>query len=216
MKKIKTSFLTIATLFSGLYMYGQAKDASVMIDGENRNAVTINIDQPEKLTSEALHQRMERSGLKNKMKNGVTSYKGVVLSEISPDKVDIYTKVEKGPNNGSIVYMAVSRGYNNFTKDATDSTINQNVKKFLEAFVQDADFHSANVGIGNQITQVNIDEKMYRRLLNEQDDLQKQKVVIDNKLLEIQNELNIREASIGKKKAGIEDSKVKRAAITTQ
>ena len=42
-------------------MYGQARDASVMIDKENRNAVMIVIDQPEKITRDALQQRLERS-----------------------------------------------------------------------------------------------------------------------------------------------------------
>jgi len=74
-----------------------------MIDKENRNAVMINIEQPEKNTSDALQQRLGRSGLKERERKGVVSYKGVTLSEISPDKVDIYTKVEAGSNNSSVV-----------------------------------------------------------------------------------------------------------------
>jgi peptidoglycan hydrolase CwlO-like protein len=55
------------------------------------------------------------------------------------------------------------------------------------------------------------DEKKYARLLSEQRDLQKQKSVIDNRLTEIQNELNTRSEEINKKKSGVEDAKVKRA-----
>src|SRR5688572_119593 len=109
MRYIKIILFSSATLFAGTALYAQARDASVMIDKENRNAVMITIDQPEKITYEALQQRMERSGLKEKEKKGIVSYQGVTLSEISPDKVDIYTKVEAGPNNSSVVYMAVSR-----------------------------------------------------------------------------------------------------------
>jgi len=191
-------------------MYGQARDASVMIDKENRNAVMIVIDQPEKITRDALQQRLERSGLKERSKEGVIRYKGVILSEISPDKLDIYTKVEEGPNNSSVVYMAVSRGYDNFT-NVSDSTITQNVKIFLESLVKDADNQSADIGIKNQIKGVVDDEKKYARLLSEQRDLQKQKSVIDNRLSEIQNELNTRSEEINKKKSGVEDAKVKRA-----
>ena len=204
MKKIKTLLLTTATLFSGLYMYGQAKDSSVMIEEENRNAVMINIDQPEKITSEALQQRMERSGLKNKMRDGVTIYKDVVLPEISADKVNIYTKVKKGPNNSSDVYMSVSRASDN-VHTVTDSAISQNVKNFLESFVQDANFHSSMINIRNKVDQVNKDEKAHKNLLDEQRDLQKQRQRIDNRLLEIQNDLNIREVSLVKKRAGIEE-----------
>ena len=208
--------LTAASLFSGMFLYGQTRDASVMIDKANRNAVMITIDQPEKITRDALHQRLERSGLKEKARNGVVSYKGVTLSEISPDKVDLYTKVEEGPNNSSVVYMAVSRGYNNFSNSTVDSTITQNVKTFLESFVKDADYHSADVGIKNQIKDVVKDEKSYQRLLDEQSDLQKKKSNIEKRLVEIQNELDVRQEGINKKKSGVEDAKVKRSNINGQ
>jgi len=210
MKRIKILLLCTIIFFSGTLTYGQARDASVMIDKENRNAVMIVIDQPEKITRDALQQRLERSGLKERSKEGVIRYKGVILSEISPDKLDIYTKVEEGPNNSSVVYMAVSRGYDNFTNVA-DSAITQNVKTFLESLVMDADNQSADIGIKNQIKGVADDEKKYARLLVEQRDLQKQKSVIDNRLLEIQSELQVRSEEINKKKSGVEDSKVKRA-----
>lgn len=216
MRYIKILLLSSATLFTGTAMYAQARDASVMIDKENRNAVMITIDQPEKITNEALQERMERSGLKEKEKKGIVSYKGVTLSEISPDKVDIYTKVEAGPNNSSVVYMAVSRGYDNFTNTTVDSTITQNVKTFLESFVKDAANHSADVGIKNQIKDVIKDEKNYQRLLEEQRDLQKKKLNIDNRLKEIQNELSVQEEGINKKKSGVEDAKVKRSNINGQ
>jgi len=173
----------------------------------------IVIDQPEKITRDALHQRLERSGLKERTKEGVIKYKGVILSEISPDKVDIYTKVEAGPNNSSVVYMAVSKGYDNFTNNVADSAITQNVKIFLESLVKDADTQSADVGIKQQIKGVISDEKEYVRLLEEQKDLQKKKSVIDNRLVAIQNELNLRAEEINKKKSGVEDAKIKRGNI---
>jgi hypothetical protein len=216
MKSIRILLLSSVTLFSGIFMYGQARDASVMIEKENRNAVMISIDQPEKITRDALQQRLERSGLKERSKEGVIRYKGVTLSEISPDKIDIYTKVEAGPNNSSVVYMAVSRGYDNFTNSVADSAITQNVKTFLESLVKDADTHSADVGITNQIKGIVDDEKKYVRLLEEQKDLQKKKLVIDNRLVEIQNELSIRSDEINKKKSGVEDSKTKRGNIKGQ
>ena len=143
----------------------------------------------------------------------MAKYKGVTLSEISEDKVDIYTKVEKGPNNGSVVYMAVSRGYNNFTNDAVDSSITQNVKTFLTSFVKDADFHSSDVAIGNQLDDINKDEKSYRQLVSEQNDLQKKRSTIDQRLLEIENELLIARENIDKKKSGLELTKDKRSTI---
>jgi hypothetical protein len=193
-------------------MYGQARDASVMIDKENRHAVTIAIDQPQDITTDALQKRLERSGLKQKARNGIMRYKEVTFSEISPDKVDIYTKVEAGPNNSSIVYMAVSRGYDNFTNSTADTAITQNVKTFLESFIKDANDRFADVGISNQLTDITKEEKRYQNLLDEQKDLQKKKTSIDNRLSEIQNELSQKRDNIDKKKSGMEDAKAKRGA----
>lgn len=211
MKQVKSVLFTSAALFFTVCMYGQTRDASFMVDNENRNAVTIDISQPENITQDALQQRLQRSGLKSKVRKGVMSFKGVVFSEISPDKLDIYTKVEKGPNNGSVVYMAVSRGYNNFTNSTADSALTNNVKSFLQSFVKDADYHSADVGISGQLSDINKDEKAYQKLLDEQRDLQKEKATIENRLAEIQTELNTRSENLKKKKSGMEDAKVKRS-----
>jgi hypothetical protein len=216
MKHIIRIALTLAVLIFAVCGYGQARDGSVMIDNANRNAELITINQPVKVAVDALQQRLERSGLKEKGKDNVWAYKGVILSEISADKIDIYTKVEQGPNNTSVVYMAVSRGYNNFTNSAADSTITQNVKAFLESFIRNADERSADVGISNQINDVNKDQKAYDKLMDEQGDLQKKKTKIENRLAEIQTELATRQQMMMKKKADIEDAKAKRSAMGAQ
>jgi len=216
MKNIKIILIIAANLVCGIFAYGQAREASVMIDKENRNAVMIAIDQPEKITESALQKRLERSGLKDRAKNGVLRYKGVTFSEISPDKLDIYTKVEKGPNNSSVVYMAVSRGYNNFTNGEADSAITENVKNFLQSLTMDAANHSADIGINSQMSEVSKEEKMYEKLLDEQRDLQKKKSNIESRLVEIQNEINTKRESIDKKKLELEEAKAKKSTISGQ
>ncbi|HEY4876746.1 MAG TPA: hypothetical protein VIH86_14300, partial [Puia sp.] len=183
---------------------------------ENRNAVMIEIKQPVDITTAALQLKLQRAGLNDKVKKGVGSYKGVVLSEISKDKIDVYTKVESGANNTSLVYMAVSKGYNNFTSSDADTVITQNVEAFLNSFVKDADNHFADVGISNQIKDENKSEKEYQKLLNEQSDLEKKKSKIDNRLVEIQNELDIRKINLDKMKTGVQDAKTNRSTGNNQ
>lgn len=211
MKQIKIALLSAIALLSGTYLCGQAKEASLMIDNQNRHAIMIQVDQPEKDTREALMLRLERSGLKEKLRNGVMKYKGVTLSEISPDKLDIFTKVEEGPNNSSVVFMAVSKGYNNFTSSISDSSITQNVKNFLQSFILDAKNHSDDIGISNQLSDIDQDEKKYQQLLDEQATVLKKKAALDNRLLEIQNDLNLRRGDIDKKKVALQDAKTKRS-----
>jgi hypothetical protein len=176
----------------------------------------IEISQPVGITTDALEQKLKRAGLNEKIRNGTANYKGVVLSEISSDKVDIYTKIEQGPNNTSVVYMAVSKGYNNFTNAAADSSVTINVEAFLNSFVKDANNYSADVGIGNQLKVENKSQNEYQKLLDEQKDLEKKKAKIDIRLIEIQNELNTRKIDLDKQKAAVEDSKAKRVSDNNQ
>ena len=208
---MKKLFMATAMLFACAYAIGQAVPVSTMIEKENRNAVMIIINQPVKITTEALHEKLQRSGLDEKAKKGSTSYKGVTLSEISSEKIDVYTKVEEAPNNTSAVYMAVSKGYNNFTNSAADSVITQNTIAFLNSFVKDADNHFADVNITGQIGDVNKSEKDYQKLLDEQRNLEKQKSAIDSRLGVILVELASLKTEMDKKKITVEDSKIKRA-----
>ena len=208
---MKKLFSVIAMLFGCTYVISQAVPVSTMIEKENRNAVMIVINQPVKITTEALQQKLQRAGLDEKIKRGAASYKGVTLSEISKDKIDVYTKVEKAPNNTSMVYMAVSRGYNNFTTGGADSIITENTIAFLNSFVKDADNHFADLDISNQMNDVNKSEKEYQHLLDEQRDLEKKKSSIDTRLAEIQNELATRKTEMDKRKSAVEESKNKRS-----
>jgi len=208
MKKLS---MAIVMLFACTYAISQAVPVSTMIEKENRNAVMIVINQPVKITTEALQQKLQRAGLDEKVKKGSASYKGVTLSEISKEKIDVYTKVEEAPNNTSAVYMAVSRGYNNFTNSGADSAITQNTIAFLNSFVKDADNHFADVNITGQMGDVSKSEKDYQKLLDEQRSLEKQKSAIDTRLGVIQVELANLKTDTDKKKLSVEDSKNKRA-----
>lgn len=207
---MKQFFLAIAMLVVCGYVTGQATSVSTMIEKTNRDAVMITINQPLKVTIEALQEKLSRAGLNESVRRGAASYKGVILSEISKDKIDLYTKVVTGPNNTSTVYMAVSKGYNNFTNAGTDSVLTGNVITFLNSFVKDADNHFADLDISHQMSDVNKSEKAYQQLVNEQTDLEKKKAAIDVRLAAIANELSSRRTDIDNKKIAVEGSKTKR------
>ena len=150
MKKFKIILFASVSLFVVTEIMAQATPMSTTIENQNRNAVMIEINQPVNIATEALQQKLQRAGLNEKIRNGSVSYKGVILSEISKDKIDLYTKVEGGPNSTSLVYMAVSKGYNNITGGNADSVITRNVVAFLNSFVKDADNHSRLIAIQAQ------------------------------------------------------------------
>ncbi|WP_276484178.1 hypothetical protein [Paraflavitalea pollutisoli] len=213
MKQIQIALLLAVAGFSALSGKAQTTETSVMIDKENRHAVMMPVDQPEKETREALRLRLKQSGLQERMSGNVARYKGVVLSEISQEKVDIYTKVVPGPNNTSVVYMAVSRGYNNFTNSQSDSGLNGHVKAFLQSFIGDANKHSGSIDITKQVDDIRKEEDSYQQLVNEQADLQKKRSAIDTRLLDIQNALVLKKDLIDGKKLALDNAKTKQTKL---
>lgn len=210
MKNLKLFALSTAAILTGALAQGQARETVVKIDKEDMRAAVISINQDTKITNNTLNQRLQQSGLNAQYRKGVTTYNRALLPEISPDQLDIYTKVEKGPGNSSIVYMAASRGFTGFTNSAADSTVMVNMKAFLESLVVSANSYSVDMAINNEVNEVNKQEKAYQRLLNEQTDLQKKKSNIDSRLLEIQRELRLKEEEITKKKSDLETARTKR------
>lgn len=205
--------LLFGIILLGLKGHSQAVVTSTTIEKENRNAVMIQIDQPVDLTTEALEQRLEHSGISGKTSKGVTLYKGVTFPEISAGVIDIYTKVEKGSNNEkSTVYMAVSKGYDNFTNTVSDNLIIENIKAFLNSFVRDANYFSAEIEISAKIEEIAKAQSAYESLLSDQKDLESKKADIESRLVEKQKEINEKKSEVEYKKSELDELKNKRAA----
>ena len=211
LKHVKILLLFSGIIFSGLRSYSQATVTSTIIEKENRNAVMIQIDQPEDRTADALEERLKHAGLSGKSSKGVMIYKGVNLSEISTGTVDIYTKVEKGSSNQhSIVYMAVSKGYDNFTSATSDSMITENVKRFLNSFIKDANYFSAEIEISTKLEEVNKTEGAYQHLLDDLKDLQGKKTDIEARIVDKQKEIDEKKSELEHKRAELDELKTKR------
>ena len=211
MKKI---ILVLTVAIASTAVYAQATIESIVIQKHNRNAVKLYIDQPEDVTADALTAKLKRSGLNGSKKKGITIYKGVTLSEISINKLDIYTRVEK-LGIGTVVYMAASKGYDNFTSPE-DTGITNNIVTFLNNFIPDANYRSVDVDLTAQTENITKQEKAYQKLLDEQKDTEKKRSDAEVKLVQLQNDLQAKQTEIDKLKADLEDMKVKRSNINQQ
>lgn len=210
MKKIKLLFMVIALMItSGIY--AQATIESIIIEKKNRNAVKLYIDQPEDITADALEAKLKRSGLSGKRNKGVTIYRGVTLSEISTSKLDIYTRVEKS-GIGSVVYMAASKGYDNFA-GPEDTEITDKIVAFLNSFTVDANQHSVDVNLLAQKENIEKQEKAYQKLLEEQKDTEKKKSDAEAKLVQLQNDIAAKAAEIERLKGDLESLKLKKSTV---
>lgn len=211
MHYLKTLLFTIILLWSVANVNAQANISSTKIDDQNRNAAMVQIDQTVEVTTNALEERMKRAGLSGKTHNGFTVYKGVTLSEINVPKIDIYTKVEKGPSaNTSIVYMAVSKGYDNFISPESDSNTMEQVKNFLNSLVKDANMYSADLLISTHSQELKKDEQDYEELLNDKSNLEKKKADLEKSIADLENQIKEKKAEIDRRKELLEEVKEKK------
>jgi peptidoglycan hydrolase CwlO-like protein len=211
MHYLKTLLFITIIIWSVATANAQANISSTKIDNQNRNAAMVQIDQTVEVTSNALEQRMKRAGLSGKTQNGFTVYKGVTLSEINVPKIDIYTKVEKGPSaNTSIVYMAVSKGYDNFISPESDSNTMEQVKNFLNSLVKDANMYSVDLQISSHSQAMKKDEQDYQELLNDKSNLEKKKTELEKSITELENQIKEKKAEIDRRKEVLEEVKEKK------
>ncbi|MEO5675507.1 MAG: hypothetical protein ABIQ74_12765, partial [Chitinophagales bacterium] len=140
-----------------------------------------------------------------------TVYKGVTLSEINVPKIDIYTKVEKGASaNTSIVYMAVSKGYDNFISPESDSNTMEQVKNFLNSLVKDANMYSIDLLISSHSEALKKDEQDYQELLNDKSNLEKKKTDLEKSIADLDNQIKEKKAEIDRRKEVMEEVKEKK------
>lgn len=84
-------------------------------------------------TAAVMQQNMEKAGLKHyKKKKGVTKYMGVSWPAVSNSKGDYYYKI-KSKKGRTMVYMAASKGYDNYVTTANDAIMAGKVTTYLQS-----------------------------------------------------------------------------------
>ena len=90
------------------------------------------------ITEEAIRDKLSQKGYIGKESKGVILYKGVRIPEISNELVDLYLKVERKSRKDkdeSLVYVTVSKGYENYVTPVNDSATVNRVISFSYPFV---------------------------------------------------------------------------------
>ncbi len=138
---MRTKFLLVALLFISKFSFGQISESAVIIDSTSKSAVYFETDLPEsdvrdaiKSYFDSLNVNMEKTGLFKKQLPYM-EFKNAVATNMSGNALDYYFKVDtrkqKGPD-ATTVYIAASKGYNNFLSSSTNDAVWNNFKSFAE------------------------------------------------------------------------------------
>lgn len=141
---------------------------------------------------------------KNKL-DGFFIYNEVSLPDMMNQKLDLYFKVDiksKKESDKSMLYLLVSKGYENFVSSTSDSTVFKSTKKFLNSFVSETAEYKLNLDIEAQEETVKAAEKKLNQLEGKEADLIK-------KIEQLNQDLVNNKVDQANQKIEIENQKVK-------
>ena len=152
------------------------------------------------ITEEAIRDKLSQKGYIGKESKGVILYKGVRIPEISNELVDLYLKVERKSRKDkdeSLVYVTVSKGYENYVTPVNDAETVNRVISFSANFLPWAEALALEKDIKDQEDRLKSAEKKYNDLLSDGDGLQK-------KLTKLQQDIEENKSSVQKQKSEVE------------
>jgi hypothetical protein len=127
-----------------------AREAFVRFKKVDQSGVIADYDVPATVVQGALQDRLTQLNLgKRKTEKGFWTYKAANWPDIAIGKMDIYVKVE-GNKGKSTISLLVSKGYDNYVNAQTDPTATENMKNFLNGFVNDINKYKLKLAIADQ------------------------------------------------------------------
>lgn len=213
MKKTLLS-LTLLTSLSLAAWAQNAKTTSTVFNKTEQQCVTADYQMPGNLVEGALKKKFAdaKLGSDSKASDGFRVFKGVTLSKINAEKMDLYYKVdEKKPL--STVSILTSKGYDNFIKKETDSSIINNTILFLNNFVNDVNAFKLNKDIEAQQEVIEIAEKKNKSIAKEGESLLKSKSKTESKQSQNNIEIGSLKSDMENQQKTLETIKTKTATI---
>jgi len=148
---------------------------------------------------------------KNKL-DGFYVFNGITLPALNNQKLDMYFKVEresKSQKDQSIIYLLVSKGYDNFISPEVDSVSFAAATEFLNGFVATTASFSLNLDIEEQEKVVKNAEKKLANLQDDEKSLAKKIEDFQADLQKKKNDQVMQEKEIANQKTKLEELKAK-------
>ena len=148
---------------------------------------------------------------KNK-RDGFYVFNGIELPALNNQKLDMYFKVEKeskSQKEQSIIYLLVSKGYDNFISPEVDSATFLAATEFLNGFVATTASYRLNLDIEEQDKVVKIAEKKLTGLQDDEKSLVKKIEELQADLRNKKDDQVMQGKEIGNQKMKLQELKAK-------
>ncbi|PZF73694.1 hypothetical protein DN068_06770 [Taibaiella soli] len=157
-------------------MAQDVKETTVSFMKADHAAFSGSYNYPKSMVEKVLADRLAATGLDHgKSTSGFKRYSETIWTGITDTKGDIYTKVS-GSKKNAVVYVLISKGYDNFISSTTDSGTAAKTKDFLVGLEKDISAYQQQLILEERQKELAKQEK-------KEQDLQKK---LDKQSLELQ------------------------------
>jgi hypothetical protein len=196
---MKSIFFAIIALFSSVISFGQYF-TDMEWQKEKIPAIQVSVPYSQQIAEDAIRLEMGKLGYTPSSEKGGLIYKSVRIADIGPDAYDIIFKIQKKgrrENESADIFLAVSRGNNNYVQPNDTDNLPASVKLFSGRFVAWTEAQALEVEIKTQDEKVKSAQKKLQSLTDEG-------IQLEKKLQKINQDINDNKQSIEKQRTEVD------------
>lgn len=187
--------LVVAIFATGLAQ-AQVSDGKFTINKKEQPAIVGQFDYSTELVTEVLLADLKDKGFgKGKDKKGIFSYSGILFTDISKDKIDLYFSVvqenKKEPGKCTL-YLLISKGYDNFISKSGDGDMVNAATKYLNGLSSKFAARQLDLDIEQKTEFIKETEKIIKDAVSEGKKLEEK--IAENKKLQADQNAALEEA----------------------
>lgn len=208
--------MLLTTLLAGAVVaQAQSTHTTVTYNNTMQPALTLELQNNTEMTEGTILQKLKQTGYdpntkghlfwKTNKKEGFYIFDGVALPDLNSQKLDMYFKVvpkSTEDKTHSVIYLMVSKGYDNFVGPESDSVLWNSAQNFLNSFVDKTTAFTLETDIKSQEKTVKQSES---RLIKYQDD----EKGLNTKMEKLQQEIAANHSNQQKQQTDIEGQRKK-------
>ncbi len=209
-------YLFTAFLFTGIIpALSQATFTTVTINKNIQPGLVLHLPNNTGVAEGTILQKLKETGYspetkgklfwKKNKRDGFYVFNGITLPALNNQKLDMYFKVERESStqkDQSIIYLLVSKGYDNFISPEVDSVTFLAATDFLNGFVSTTASYRLNLDIEEQ-------ERVMKNAEKKLADLQDDEKSIVKKIEELQADLRNKKSDQAMQEKEIANQKLK-------
>jgi hypothetical protein len=225
---MKQKFFFAAALLqlTALAAFSQSVSKSITFKDQLRPALQLALPNESKTADQTILTKLKETGYKpektgnfmNKKnkQEGFYIFSGVVLPELTNQKLDLYFKVDDVNNNvneRSAVTLMVSKGYENFVSEENDSATFNAAEKFLNSFAGKTDMYAIGVQIDDKKKELAASEKKWQEVRNKQEEGRTRIAQLEADMKNWQQDEAAQQKDVDAQRAVLKDLETRRASI---